>query len=85
MHNDDHESKRHQPAKAKLSKRLKRLYVKSSFWPPLAAFAGLFIVWELATKLFAINPITLPSASAIAIEFFSIIFVLFIACLGYVL
>lgn len=70
MYNDDHESKRHQPAKAKLSKRLKRLYVKSSFWPPLAAFAGLFIVWELATTLFAINPITLPSASAIAIEFF---------------
>lgn len=70
VNKDGNQSERIQPVKARFSKRLKRLYVKSAFWPPLAAFAGLFIVWELATIIFEINPITLPPASAITLEFF---------------
>jgi NitT/TauT family transport system permease protein len=70
VNKDGNQSAWLKPTKASLSKRLRLWYIKSSFWPPLAAFAGLFIVWELLTIVFSINPIILPSASAITMEFF---------------
>jgi len=66
--NDEQETRGYQPPKVKLSKRLKRFYVKSSFWPPLAAFVGVFILWELAVTLFHINSITLPAPSDVLVE-----------------
>lgn len=37
--------------------------------PPVAAFVGLFIVWELSTIVFNISPITLPAPSDVIQEF----------------
>jgi len=66
--NDEHEARGYQPPKAKLTKRFKRFYVRSSFWPPLAAFLGVFLLWELAVAVFQINPITLPAPSDVLVE-----------------
>ncbi|HIW34437.1 MAG TPA: ABC transporter permease [Candidatus Paenibacillus intestinavium] len=57
--------------KRRFAKRFKRKYVRSAYWPPLAAFVGLFIIWELCTMIFNINPITLPAPTAVIQEFIS--------------
>ncbi|WP_379388202.1 ABC transporter permease [Paenibacillus septentrionalis] len=48
--------------------RLKARYMESVYLPPLFAFVTLFIVWELAVRMFAINPVTLPAPSAVLRE-----------------
>lgn len=55
--------------KKSFGKRFRKKYVSSAYWPPLAAFVGLFILWELSTYIFNINPITLPAPSAVLQEF----------------
>jgi len=57
--------------KKTFAKRFKKKYVSSSYWPSLAAFVGLFIIWELCTMMFNINPITLPAPSSVIQEFVS--------------
>lgn len=62
------ESKEKSVSKKTFGKRFKKKYVTSAYWPPIAAFVGLFIIWELFTILFQINPITLPAPTAVIQE-----------------
>ncbi|MGG6309357.1 ABC transporter permease [Paenibacillus macerans] len=43
--------------------------VSSSYVPPFAAFVALFLAWELAVRLFGIQPVTLPAPSSVIYEF----------------
>lgn len=63
------ESREKNASKKTFGKRFKKKYVTSSYWPPIAAFVGLFIIWELFTLIFHINPITLPAPTAVIQEF----------------
>ncbi|MBB3068494.1 NitT/TauT family transport system permease protein [Paenibacillus baekrokdamisoli] len=49
----------------------KAWFAQSSFFPPLLAFIGLFLLWELGVRLFNINPLVLPTPSSVLVELVS--------------
>ncbi|GGG61993.1 ABC transporter permease [Paenibacillus radicis (ex Gao et al. 2016)] len=48
--------------------RLKNWLANSAVMPPLLAFAGLFILWELLVRVLGIEAITLPAPSSVLKE-----------------
>ncbi|MNW49104.1 ABC transporter permease [Paenibacillus sp. FSL R7-0216] len=54
---------------ASVLSRVKSRVVSSPYLPPLAAFVALFLAWELAVRLFKIQPVTLPAPSSVLYEF----------------
>ncbi len=49
----------------------KTWFAKLSFFPPLLAFIGLFLLWELGVRLFNVNPLVLPTPSSVLVELVS--------------
>lgn len=52
-----------------LVKKAWKTYRSSTILPPTVAFLCLFLLWESVVRIFNINPITLPSPSAVIVEF----------------
>lgn len=49
----------------------KAWFAKLSFFPPLLAFIGLFLLWELGVRLFNVNQLVLPTPSSVLVELVS--------------
>lgn len=57
------------PKEETLMKKAWKTYKSSTILPPTVAFLCLFLLWELVVRVLNINPITLPSPSAVIVEF----------------
>ncbi|WP_270167213.1 ABC transporter permease [Paenibacillus sp. SYP-B4298] len=51
--------------------KAKAWFTTSAYVPPVTAFVVLFLLWELAVRLFHIQPVTLPAPSSVLYEFVS--------------
>jgi len=60
-----------QSKETSLLTKAKIKFSESTYLPPTFAFVTLFLLWELAVRLFNINPVTLPAPSAVIMEFFT--------------